>query len=300
MRTLYLKFSVILIAVTAVLSCASSDDTPSKTAPVLATSTISNITLNTAISGGNVTSDGGDAVTARGVVWNTITTPTTSLTNKTTDGVGIGNFSSSLSNLLPSNIYFARAYATNSIGTGYGNELSFTTGAIVLPILSTTAITSITTNSVVSGGTITAEGAGTITARGVVWSSSASPTIALNTKTTDAKGIGTFVSTLIGLSIDTKYYLRAYATNSIGTAYGDELSFITSNFSSSELNVQGSNVTDIDGNVYQTVKNCDQTWTKTNLNDPTQWANLTLELGVIITTTQQQELFMVNYIIGML
>lgn len=262
---------------------------PTIVVPTLTTTLPSSLTTTTVSSGGNIQSDGGATIIARGVVWSTSTNPTVALTTKTTDGIGTGTFTSAIIGLTPSSTYYLRAYATNSIGTGYGDELSFTTGAIVLPTVSTTAITNITTILAVSGGNITADGGGTITARGVVWSTSASPTIALNTKTADGTGIGTFVSNLMGFSFNTKYYVRAYATNSIGTAYGDELSFITSNFSSTELNVQGFNVTDIDGNVYQTVKNCDQTWTKTNLNvskyrngdiipeikDPSQWANLT-------------------------
>lgn len=227
MKKINLKLSVFLIAIITVSSCASSDNAPSNTAPSVSTSTISSVTLNSASSGGNVTSDGGDPVTARGIVWNTATSPTTSLTTKTNDGTGTGNFSSSITSLIPSSTYFVRAYATNSIGTAYGNELSFTSGAIVLPTVSTTAITNITTNSSVSGGTITADGGGNITARGIVWSTSQNPTIALTTKTTDGTGLGSFVSNMITLAQNTTYYVKAYATNSAGTAYGNELSFTT-------------------------------------------------------------------------
>jgi hypothetical protein len=238
MQTKLFKLSLILLVIILTISCAS-ENAPSKTAPKLTTSTISNITLNTAISGGNVSSDGGDPVIARGVVWNTASLPTTSLTTKTTDEAGIGNFSSSLTNLLPSNTYFVRAYATNSIGTAYGNEQSFITGAIVLPTLSTTNISGITYNSAISGGTITADGGGIITTRGVVWSKTSNPTIALSTKTIDGSGIGVFTSSILGLSPNTSYFVKAYATNSAGTVYGNEVNFTTQNINYSTLYPSG-------------------------------------------------------------
>ncbi len=283
MKKICFKLSVILITITTVLSCATTETAPSNTAPTVTTTTISNVTLISASSGGNITSDGGDAVTARGIVWNTATSPTTSLTTKTNDGTGTGNFSSTITSLIPSSTYFVRAYATNSIGTAYGNELSFTTGAIVLPTVSTTAITSITTNGAISGGNITADGGGTITARGIVWSTSQNPTIASTTKTADGTGLGNFVSNMTTLVQNTTYYVKAYATNSTGTAYGNQLEFKT------QSNASLTSVTDIDGNVYKIVRIGSQIWMAENLKttkycngdqipnvtDNTQWLNLT-------------------------
>jgi hypothetical protein len=93
--------------------------------------------------------------------------------------------------------------------------------------LTTTAASSIMATRVKSGGNITGDGGAAITARGVCWSTSGNPTIA-NSKTTDGTGIGTFTSTITGLTLGTTYYLRAYATNSMGTVYGNEISFTTS------------------------------------------------------------------------
>jgi uncharacterized protein (TIGR02145 family) len=94
--------------------------------PVLSTTVVTEITQTTANGGGNITSDGGEVVTARGVCWSTNQTPTIS-DNKTTDGVGAGNFTSSINELTANTKYYVRAYATNKNGTGYGNEVYFTT-----------------------------------------------------------------------------------------------------------------------------------------------------------------------------
>jgi hypothetical protein len=199
--------------------------------PVLHTTAISTITETTAISGGNITSDGGSAITARGVCWSLYPGATVSLSTKTVDGKGIGSFSSTLTALTGSTTYYVRAYATNSIGTAYGEEIFFTTSpkqiVVTIPVLLTNTISSISYTSATSGGTITSDGGGTITSRGICWSISAAPTVALSTKTTDGSGIGSFTSSLAGLSPATTYHVRAYATNSQGTGYGQEMTFTT-------------------------------------------------------------------------
>jgi hypothetical protein len=102
-------------------------------APTLAaTTTVSSIAFTAATSGGNITSDGGAAVTARGIVWGTTQNPTIALTTKTTDGTGTGTFTSSLTGLTEATLYYVRSYATNAIGTVYGAETNFTT-LIVAP-----------------------------------------------------------------------------------------------------------------------------------------------------------------------
>ena len=109
-------------------SCKKDESTPTPTGPVpvLTTADVSNITLTSASCGGNITIDGGATVTVRGVCWSTGQTPTIA-DSKTTDGTGAGSFTSSISGLTPGSIYYVRAYATNSAGTGYGSTMSFTT-----------------------------------------------------------------------------------------------------------------------------------------------------------------------------
>ncbi len=94
--------------------------------PTVSTEEISSITLTSASGGGNISSDGGAAVTVKGVCWSTANNPTTS-DSKTADGSGTGSFTSLIDNLSANTVYYVRAYATNSAGTGYGQERSFTT-----------------------------------------------------------------------------------------------------------------------------------------------------------------------------
>jgi len=187
---------------------------------VLTTTAISSITATTVTSGGNITNDGGSAVTARGVCWSTSANPTTA-SSKTSDATGSGVFTSSITGLTPGTAYFVRAYSTNSIGTTYGNEVTTTTTA-ALPVITTTTSSSIMATSLASGGNITSDGGSVVTTRGVCWSTSSNPTTA-SSKTTDATGTGIFTSSITGLTPGATYYFRAYATNSIGTVYGNEI-----------------------------------------------------------------------------
>jgi uncharacterized protein (TIGR02145 family) len=197
------------------------------TIPTLLTASITSITLTSAVSGGNITDDGGSDVTARGICWNTVTGPTLA-NSKTSNGTGKGSFVSNLTGLTAGTTYYVRAYATNSAGTAYGSEVSFATtpNPIVVPTLTTTAVTSITLTTATSGGNITADGGSAVTSRGVCWATSANPTI-LNSKTTDGTGTGAYVSNLTGLLPGTVYHIRAYATNTTGTAYGSDVPFTT-------------------------------------------------------------------------
>ena len=191
----------------------------------LTTNVATSVTNITAISGGNITSDGGTPVTARGICWSTSPNPT--ISNDTTkNGSGLGLFTSNLSNLLGNTIYYVRAYAINTSGISYGNQISFTTIAPVFPNLSTTAISAITSVSAATGGSIINNGGAPITARGVVWDTFVNPDITKN-KSINGTGNGVFIDTIRGLIGSKTYYVRAYATNSVGTAYGAGVTFTT-------------------------------------------------------------------------
>jgi len=199
--------------------------TNSDQVPVVTTSNITNITTTTATSGGNVSSQGTSPVTARGVCWSTSANPTIT-GSYTTNGSGLGNFTSDLTGLTPATLYFVRAYATNTAGTAYGNQVQFTSDAGSMPTVTTATMTDITATTATGGGNVTAQGTTAVTARGVCWSTSTNPTIA-GSHTTNGTGTGIFTSNLTNLTANTVYYVRAYATNTAGTAYGNEIQFTT-------------------------------------------------------------------------
>jgi hypothetical protein len=203
--------------------------TPPPDPPAVASTTsVSSISYYTATSGGSVSAENGATITARGIVWDTNTNPTVSLSTKTVQGGTTGSFVSNLTGLVPNTTYYVRAYATNSAGTGYGPEITFSTLPPTIPIVaSTTAASVISFYTATSGGNVTSDEGATITARGVVWDTNTDPTVALATKTVQTGTTGSFVSNLTGLTPNTTYYVRAYATNSVGTSYASQISFST-------------------------------------------------------------------------
>lgn len=169
------------------------------------------------------------------------------------------------SGLTPNTTYTYRvcAYNANGNSTSYSNEVTLTTPEITIPTVNTKYASLLTQSSIKSGGNLVNDGGSAIITSGVCWSTSHNPTIALPTKTIDgiqtSSGGEYFLSTITGLIVNTTYYIKAYSTNSIGTAYGNEISFTIPNFLSITMN-------DIDGNSYQSVKICNQTWILTNLD----------------------------------
>ena len=200
-----------------------------------ATTAVTGVTCTTATSGGNVTADGGGTISARGVCYGITSNPTTA-NSITSDGGTTGSWTSGTMILVPGTMYYVRSYATNQSGTGYGTQVTYTKSITVPTLATTTTANSITSNSATSGGNVTSDGCGTVTARGICWATTQNPTTS-NSIYANGSGTGTYTGNLTGLSPYTTYYVRSYAINSAGTAYGAQISFttlgITANITSS-------------------------------------------------------------------
>ncbi|HET9915334.1 MAG TPA: NBR1-Ig-like domain-containing protein [Anaerolineales bacterium] len=201
--------------------------------PTVTTQAVTNITTTTARGNGNVTTLGVPNPTQHGVVWSTSINPAIDdpADNKTTNGAvsATGAFTSTITGLTPGTLYHVRAYVTNAAGTAYGEDVTFT--AYQLPAVTTISpVTDFTATTATVNGTITALGVPNPTQHGVVWSTEANPSIddPADNRTTDGPvtAIGPFTSTMTVLTSGTTYYVRTYATNEAGTAYGAELTFL--------------------------------------------------------------------------
>lgn len=188
----------------------------------VSTINITNLTALSATCGGNITYDGGSAITQRGVCWDTNPNPDIS-DNFTIDGTGTGSFTSEITNLNPGTHYYVRAYATNEAGSFYGDEKEFTTlsGNI---LLSTSEVITSLSETAQSGGHIESNGGLSVTECGVCWSTN--PGVDINDNYSVASNCSeSFNTELNNLIVDEVYYARAYAKNTTGTYYGNEISF---------------------------------------------------------------------------
>ena len=209
--------------------------------PAVATNMVTDITTSSAILSGNVTSDGGNTVTERGFLFGTDSGLTTSTAINVGSGTGI--FTTSVTELEEGKTYYVRAYAVNSKGTGYGAIVSFDTSdtpvtpppspkgssSRSLPTVVTKSVSNITESGASLSGSVTSDGGATVTERGFVYSQNKNPSVGGSgvVKITSGKGTGSFTALAEGLEADTTYHVRAYAVNSVGTSYGEDISFTT-------------------------------------------------------------------------
>jgi uncharacterized protein (TIGR02145 family) len=245
--------------------------------PSVKTGSVSRILQTSAYASGQLVNDGGAHVSSLGVCWNT--SPDPDISNHTSpDSTLTGLFTSHLTGLTANTLYYVKAYATNSEGTSYGETVTFTTDPVALATLITSGLKSLTPSTAMGGGDIANEGGIPVTDRGVCWNTTGAPTTDDN-HTSDGTGEGIFSSTLTDLTIGTTYYVRAYAVNSIGTAYGNEMIY-----------TQIEPITDIDGNAYSIVTIGTQIWLgenlkTTRLNDGSAISNITEGKGWNNATT---------------
>jgi hypothetical protein len=193
------------------------------TLPTVTTKAVTNIAQTTVTSGGNIVSDGGASITSKGICWTTTENPTSSDAT-ITFGAGNEEFTATIIYLTPATAYHVRAFAINSVGTAYGKDVLFST--LGKPKMSTIAASEITSTSATCGGNVISDGGAAVTERGICFSTGDFPTI-FDTKIISGSGTGTYYVNLTDLSPGTKYYIRAYAINSVGTGYANILNFTT-------------------------------------------------------------------------
>ncbi|MFM9025630.1 MAG: hypothetical protein ACKON7_09880, partial [Planctomycetaceae bacterium] len=207
--------------------------------PTLATPTTSSVTNNSATLESNVTDAGGAQVTARGFVYSvTSVNPNPVIggsgVTQAAAGTGPGAFNAPVTSLLPNTQYTVKSYATNSAGTAYSTSITFTTNAVTtIPTVTSPTSTAILDIEALLGGTVTSDGGTAVTERGIVIANStdnSNPVIGGTGVTkvpADTAGTGTFTKLVTGLTAGTNYSFKAYAINSVGTAYSDVATFNT-------------------------------------------------------------------------
>ena len=183
------------------------------------------ITAISAMCGGQVTTTDGTYILVKGLCWATHENPTTNDDFYQEAESGVGSFSISMTELNLATTYYVRAYAVTSNDMVYGDQKTFTTRDGI-PAVSTDSVTNILGNGATCNSTVTDNGGLNVIARGVCWSTEHNPTLS-DSHSTNGTGLGSFTSTMTGMELGTFYYVRAYASTSAGTGYGEEVSFTT-------------------------------------------------------------------------
>ena len=194
--------------------------------PELTTNDVTSFSSSSAYLGGNISYTGMPAYYERGVCYSTSINPTTASSKVIVSGSGTGSFTTNVTGLSANTTYYVRAYAINSAGTAYGDEVSFKTSGI-LPSLTTAAVTGVTSFDATMGGSISNAGTPAYTERGVCYATTSNPTTANDKCIIPGSGTGSFSEYIEGLTPGKTYYVRAYAINAEGTVYGTQVYFST-------------------------------------------------------------------------
>ena len=228
------RLTILVLGFLAVLACQKEPKDGGKSGKLeVTTYECSNITDTSAVCSGIVSANGTVDVTARGFCWAETENPKYS-DNVAEAGKGLGEFSATLVGIEPNHTYYVRAFASTSNGIVYGNQVQLVVG-VFLPRVKTGSIYDITASSALCTGSLETAAGGSINELGVCWGQSENPTVDGNHVDSGVKS-GEFRVTIQGLEAGITYYVRAYATNEIGTAYGEQVSFTAE--ANAEINVK--------------------------------------------------------------
>ena len=197
------------------------------TMPTVGATTVSNITETGAALAAEITSDGGLEITEKGFCYSS-TSAEPSINNSKVISTAEGNsITATLSNLTSSTTYYVRAYAVNSKGTSYGAVQQFTTSLTLhVPSVGNTSVSNTTTSTASISASITSDGGAEVTEKGFYYGTNNPPTEA-DTKVVSTATGDAIMAELTGLTPNTTYYIRAFATNSQGTTLGAVNAFTT-------------------------------------------------------------------------
>lgn len=190
--------------------------------PTINNPEISGILNTTALCRFTVNSTGGTSITEKGICWSINENPTI-YDNKIVSTSLLATSEINISGLTPQTTYFIRAYAINNSGISYSNQIQITTNNFTIPTVKTLSATyNASTNKINCVVNISSNGGCALVERGVCWSTKPNPTIA-DSKFSSGITVGQFYGLISDVNINNKYYIRGYATNCMGTAYGEEL-----------------------------------------------------------------------------
>lgn len=220
------RYIVVLFLLLIATNCSKDGEEITTFLPELTTQNVTDITENSAIIRGVINDDGSSDISQKGITWSTTSVDPDLNDNKTEHGSGSESFSSTLENLQSGTTYYARAYATNEVGTNYGKTILFQTHSGNIELSTSNALEITEISAKVTGTIINNENI-EIIEKGVCWSStSLSPTID-DFLTKMGAGSEEFISELTDLEAGKSYYARAYATTKNGTSYGNTILFQT-------------------------------------------------------------------------
>lgn len=219
--------------------------------PIVKTLGSRDVTSSSAVIQCEAMADAGEPITMRGVCYGKSPQPSINGMH-TSDGMGLGQWESVMTDLSPNVTYYVRAYATNSFGTSYGEQLTILT-AEGLATVRTGEVSAITSNSAMCVGEVISDGDREVTERGICWKKGAYPTIN-DSHVSKGTGVGPFSCSLTGLEPGVNYHVRAYAVNSAGTVYGEDVSFMTTATLPEVLITSIINVTSTSAYVYGSVR----------------------------------------------